>query len=215
MLWGIGGIFGYACFGFIADLIGRRLGEEYLYQTVQQENIEAINQNYPASTGTNPKVKLKDGSQAAGKRILIDGQQRVTALMAALLGQEVLTKDYETVHIRIAFHPQEEKFEVTNPAIRKDAAWIDDVADVFSPDAKLLQITRAYAAANPAAVAHRITLRRTGTGSHLRRYLPRAAHGLTGEPFLKWPKKASRWQTKSARNAPRCPVVFSRCRTEN
>ena len=25
MLWGIGGIFGYACFGFIADLIGRRL----------------------------------------------------------------------------------------------------------------------------------------------------------------------------------------------
>ena len=24
MLWGIGGIFGYACFGFIADLIGRR-----------------------------------------------------------------------------------------------------------------------------------------------------------------------------------------------
>ena len=24
MLWGVGGIFGYACFGFIADLIGRR-----------------------------------------------------------------------------------------------------------------------------------------------------------------------------------------------
>lgn len=33
-----------------------------------------------------PTVRLKDGTSAAGKRILIDGQQRVTALMAALLG---------------------------------------------------------------------------------------------------------------------------------
>ena len=32
--------------------------------------------------------------------------------MAALLGREVLTKDYETVRIRIAFHPDEERFEV-------------------------------------------------------------------------------------------------------
>ena len=45
----------------------------------------------------NPNIKLKDGSNSAGKRILIDGQQRVTALMAALLGMEVLTEDYETV----------------------------------------------------------------------------------------------------------------------
>jgi hypothetical protein len=62
----------------------------------------------------NPTVKLKDGTPSAGKRILIDGQQRVTALMASLLGREVLTKDYETVRIRIAFHPQEERFEVSN-----------------------------------------------------------------------------------------------------
>ena len=86
---------------------------------------------------------------SAGKRILIDGQQRVTALMAALLGQEVLTKDYETTRIRIAFHPQEERFEVSNPAIEKDASWIPDVTAVFSPEAKLLQLTKHYVAANP------------------------------------------------------------------
>ena len=39
----------------------------------------------------NPTVRLKNGTSADGKRILIDGQQRVTALMAALLGQEVLS----------------------------------------------------------------------------------------------------------------------------
>lgn len=89
-------------------------------------------------------MKLKDGTFSAGKRILIDGQQRVTALMAGLLGREVLTKDYETIRIKIAFHPQEERFEVSNPAIAKDAAWIPDVATIFAPDAKMLQITKAY-----------------------------------------------------------------------
>ena len=52
--------------------------------------------------------------------------------MAGLLGREVLTKDYETIRIRIAFHPLTQKFEVANPAIRKDVAWIEDVAAVFA-----------------------------------------------------------------------------------
>lgn len=40
-------------------------------------------------------------------------------------------------------------FEVSNPAILKDRAWIADVAELFSPNAKLLQTTKAYTAANP------------------------------------------------------------------
>lgn len=99
----------------------------------------------------NPNVKLKDGTVSAGKRILIDGQQRVTALMAGLLGRDVLTKDYATVRIRIAFHPLEEKFEVFNPAIAKNVAWISDVANVFTPDADLIDLTDDYSAKNPEA----------------------------------------------------------------
>lgn len=106
----------------------------------------------------NPTVKLKDGTPSAGKRILIDGQQRVTALMAALLGRDVLTKNYETLRICIAFHPQDERFEVANPAIRKDVAWIDDVADVFSPEASLTELTDRYAARNPDADRRRVSL---------------------------------------------------------
>lgn len=85
----------------------------------------------------NPNVKLKDGSSASGKRILIDGQQRVTALMAALLGQEVMTQDYENVRIRIAFRPQDEKFEGLNPAIKKDTIWITDIAEIFAPNTSI------------------------------------------------------------------------------
>ncbi|HSG40176.1 MAG TPA: DUF262 domain-containing protein [Thermoanaerobaculia bacterium] len=114
--------------------------------------LDSLYQGYPVGyliAWRNPTVRLKDGTLSAGKRILIDGQQRVTALMAALLGREVLTKDYETVRIRIAFHPMEEKFEVSNAATQKNSAWIPDVAELFAPETKLLQITRAYAAANP------------------------------------------------------------------
>ncbi len=116
--------------------------------------LDSLYHGYPVGyliTWRNPTVKLKDGTSAAGKRILIDGQRRVTALIAALLGREVLTKDYETVRIRIAFHPQEEKFEVANPAIRKDVAWIQDVAEVFAPEADLIDLTEDYTRRNPNA----------------------------------------------------------------
>lgn len=113
--------------------------------------LDSLYQGYPVGyliSWRNPTVKLKDGSPAAGKRILIDGQQRITALMAALLGWKVLTKNYETVRIRIAFHPGEQRFEVRNPAIVKDAAWIDDVSTVFGPDADLFDLTDQYVARN-------------------------------------------------------------------
>lgn len=124
----------------------------FVWEATKVRNLlDSLYQGFPVGyliAWRNPTVRLKDGTPSAGKRILIDGQQRVTALMASLLAREVLTEDYETVRIRIAFHPIEERFEVANPAIRKDAAWIDDVATVFAPDAKLMQITRAYAKAN-------------------------------------------------------------------
>lgn len=116
--------------------------------------LDSLYQGYPIGyliAWRNPTVKLKDGTSSAGKRILIDGQQRVTALMAAILGYEVLSKDYDTVRIRIAFHPMEERFEVTNPAIRKDGCWIDDISDVFSASASIIKLVNAYCQNNPEA----------------------------------------------------------------
>ncbi len=124
----------------------------FVWEPVKVRNLlDSLYQGFPVGyliAWRNPTVRLKDGTSSAGKRILIDGQQRVTALMAALLGQEVLTKDYETTRIRIAFHPVDEKFEVSNPAIKKDVAWLPDIAELFAPDAKLLQITKDYVKAN-------------------------------------------------------------------
>lgn len=116
--------------------------------------LDSLYRGYPVGyliTWRNPTVKLKDGSLSAGKRILIDGQQRITALMAALLGREVITKDYDIVRIRIAFHPVDERFEVSNPAIAKDPAWIEDISVLFGPEADLIELTERYVARSPGA----------------------------------------------------------------
>ena len=124
----------------------------FVWEATKVRNLlDSLYSGYPVGyliAWRNPTVKLKDGSSSAGKRVLIDGQQRVTALMAALLGQPVVTKDYDKVRIRIAFNPLEQKFEVSNPAIAKNPAWIKDVAEVFKADG-LFDIVTAYCTANP------------------------------------------------------------------
>ena len=113
--------------------------------------IDSLYSGYPVGyliAWQNPDVRLKDGTQSAGKRILIDGQQRVTALLAALLAEQVVTKDYKQRRISIAFHPGEERFEVANAAIRRDRGWIADISTVFAPDVKILQLLNNYCEAN-------------------------------------------------------------------
>ncbi len=113
--------------------------------------IDSLYAGYPIGyliTWKNPNVKLKDGSLSEGKRILIDGQQRATALMAAILGEYVINNDYKRVRIKIAFHPSDEKFEVLNPAIEKDNDWIPDISKIFSPESNMLQIVDDYCEKN-------------------------------------------------------------------
>lgn len=80
----------------------------------------------------NLDVKLKDGSFSTEKKILIDGQQRITAMQAAIAGQLITDANYKKKPIRIAFNPIDEVFEVFNSAIEKDVKWIPDIAKVFA-----------------------------------------------------------------------------------
>ncbi|MBN8247042.1 MAG: DUF262 domain-containing protein [Verrucomicrobia bacterium] len=125
----------------------------FVWEATKVRNLlDSLYRGYPVGyliAWRNPTVKLKDGSPAAGKRVLIDGQQRVTALMAALLGQQVVTKDYEKVRIRIAFNPLEQRFDVLNAATAKNPTWIPDVSEVFTPGASLFGLVNAYCDRNP------------------------------------------------------------------
>jgi len=113
--------------------------------------LDSLYQGFPIGyliAWSNPTVRLKDGGHAAGKRILIDGQQRVTALMASLLGITIINREYVTTRITIAFNPLEEKFEVLNPVIAKSKDWIPDVSIVFSADVHMLNLVDDYCAKN-------------------------------------------------------------------
>ena len=79
----------------------------------------------------NPNVRLKDGTYSEGKKVLIDGQQRVIGMGAAILGMQVINKDYRKIKIKIAFHPIKEEFEVQTAIMLKDSTWIPDIAEVF------------------------------------------------------------------------------------
>ena len=122
--------------------------------TKVRDLIDSLYQGYPIGyliAWRNPNVKLKDGTTSDGKKILIDGQQRVTALSAAILGDYVIDKDYRRIKIKIAFNPLEEKFEVLNSAIAKNNAWIQDISPIISGEERLSRIIRNYCENNPTA----------------------------------------------------------------
>ena len=55
------------------------------------------------------------------------------------------------MRIAIAFHPGGQRFEVTNPAIRRDRTWLADIATLFAPGTKLLRVVDAYCEGNAEA----------------------------------------------------------------
>ncbi len=79
------------------------------------------------SIGTDQKQKIP-------RLLIVDGQQRLTSLYAAIKGVPVISKDFRQQRIRIAFNPLEEKFEVTNSAIERDVEWIADISTLWNPE---------------------------------------------------------------------------------
>ena len=104
--------------------------------TKVRDLIDSLYKGYPIGyiiIWKNPDVKLKNGTLSIGKKIVIDGQQRITALTAAITGREVINQEYKKIPIKISFNPIEEVFEVYNPAIGKNSKMIDDIAPIFKP----------------------------------------------------------------------------------
>ena len=120
--------------------------------------IDSLYMGYPTGyliISQSPDMKLKDGSLSIGKKIMIDGQQRVTALMTSIVGMEVLTSDFKKRRIKIAFNPQasennnEEIFKVQDNAILKDKKWIADISEIFKPDFDQWTFVNDYCQKNP------------------------------------------------------------------
>ena len=124
--------------------------------TKVRDLLDSLYNGYPTGyliVWQNPNVKLKDGKDAIGKKVLIDGQQRVTALMAAVAGIEVFDDDYNHHTIPIAFNPvtqnEDERFAVPSAAIVNDKHWIPDISAVFKGGFTTWQYIPEYLRNNP------------------------------------------------------------------
>ncbi len=120
--------------------------------------IDSLYTGYPTGyliISQNPDMKLKDGSLAVGKKIMIDGQQRTTALMTAIVGMEVITENFNKRRFKISFNPllpeetEEERFKVQDNATIKDKRWIADIADIFRQDFDQWSFVSEYTKNNP------------------------------------------------------------------
>ena len=67
--------------------------------------------------------------------LVIDGQQRLTALLAAMYGVAIRDKDYKEKKIRITFNPITREFQVWSKTY-DTPEWIKDISKAFEADEK-------------------------------------------------------------------------------
>jgi len=132
----------------ISAILGLIEAEDFVIPEIQRpfvwkrsqvrDLIDSLYNGYPTGyiiTWKNPDVQTKEGGKANGKKVLIDGQQRITALMAAIAGKEVLDEDFNKDRIKIAFNPltkdATKRFAVQDASHLKDKKWIPDISVVF------------------------------------------------------------------------------------
>ena len=84
-----------------------------------------------ANVGNGTRVVGDDTKQTTPKKLIVDGQQRLTSLYAVMTGQPVLREDYRSEHIQIAFRPLDGTFEVANAVTKKDPEFIPDISAIF------------------------------------------------------------------------------------
>lgn len=125
--------------------------------------IDSLYKGYPTGyiiLWKNPNVRLKDGTISSGKKIIIDGQQRITALMTSIAARKVFNQDFKETQVKIAFNPfaalefmngnsEAEIFAVQTPAHLKSKQWIPDISKVFSTEFSSWTFIPQYIEENP------------------------------------------------------------------
>ena len=118
--------------------------------------IDSLYEGYPIGyliIWQNSQVRIRGFGKGGTKKILIDGQQRVTAMMAALMGREVLDDQYKSHRIKIAFYPLaesgEERFAVSDAFFESKPEWIPDISIFFQRDFSFRKFEKEYKEKNP------------------------------------------------------------------
>lgn len=128
------------------------LQRPFVWDSIKVRDLmDSLYKGYPVGyliTWQSVGAKLKGGQVAAHQQILIDGQQRITALRAAVAGLPVIDRRYRSIRIVIAFNPITEEFATLTPFIRRNPQWIPDISEYFNTESSL-SFARDYLERNP------------------------------------------------------------------
>lgn len=78
--------------------------------------------------GNNEKIYNKT------EALVIDGQQRLTALLASMYGIKIKDKNFKKRYIKISFNPLTKEFAVWSQAYERNPEWISAISEVFEAD---------------------------------------------------------------------------------
>lgn len=135
------------------QLVIPEIQRPFVWNSIKVRDLmDSLYHGYPVGymvSWKNPDIRLKDGSISNGRRILIDGQQRMTALRAAILGESVIDKEYREIKIVISFNPIKEEFATFTPAIAKDKTWIGDISEFLKDSSGIFSFIDSYKEKNP------------------------------------------------------------------
>lgn len=121
--------------------------------TKVRDLMDSLYRGFPVGyliTWNSQTVPVKGGGHAGYQQILIDGQQRTTALRAAVAGEPVMDKNFQKKRIIISFNPLTEEFATATPFIKKNAEWIYDIHEFLQLDS-IFRTHGNYLKANPGA----------------------------------------------------------------
>jgi len=109
--------------------------------TKVRDLIDSLYNNYPIGyiiTWKSPDIRIKDGQTSNGRLILIDGQQRITALSTAIDKIEIVNTSYKKERIVISFNPMTEEFKRRDKSTERGKEWIVDIADAMNAGRKYI-----------------------------------------------------------------------------
>ena len=78
--------------------------------------------------GNNEKIYNKT------EALVIDGQQRLTALLASMYGIKIKDKNFKERYIKISFNPLTKEFAVWSQAYERNPEWISAISEIFEAD---------------------------------------------------------------------------------
>lgn len=97
-----------------------------------------------AQTNGTKQIGIGARPHTVPARLIVDGQQRLTALYAVFRGKKILDDDYRERQIEIAFRPRDGKFEVADAAVRRDPEWIPNVSTLWVSGKSSYQLVKGF-----------------------------------------------------------------------